>query len=56
MIEQINSNVVACRFGVTDEEMRRVTLSNRLRERKLEMGSKDENALDTLRNRQAFDS
>lgn len=56
VIEEINSNVVACRFGVTDEEMRRVTLSNRIRERKLEMGSKDENALDTLRNRQAFDS
>jgi hypothetical protein len=56
VIEEIDSNVVACRFGVTDEEMRRVTLSNRIRERKLEMGSKDENALDTLRNRQAFDS
>lgn len=55
VIEEINSNVVACRYGVTDEEMRRVTLSNRIRERKLEMGSKDENALDTLRNRQAFD-
>ncbi|WP_438980101.1 hypothetical protein [Polynucleobacter sp.] len=56
VIDEINSNVVACRYGVTDEEIRRVTLSNRLRERKLEMGSKDENALDTLRNRQAFDS
>jgi hypothetical protein len=56
MIEGVDGNIVACRFGVTDEEMRRVTLSNRLRERKLEMGSKDENALDTLRNQPAFDS
>lgn len=56
VIEEINGNIVACRFGVTDEEMRRITLSNRIQERKLEMSSKDENALDTLRNRQAFDS
>jgi len=56
IIEQINNNVVACRFSVTNEEMRRVILSNRIRERKLEMGSKDEDALDTLRNQPAFDS
>jgi hypothetical protein len=56
VIEEVNSNVVACRFGVTDEEMRRVTLSNRIRERKLEIGKEGEDALNTLRNRQAFDS
>ncbi len=56
VIEEVNSNVVACRFGVTDEEMRRVTLANRIRERKLEIGKEGEDALNTLRNRQAFDS
>ncbi|MBU3619624.1 hypothetical protein [Polynucleobacter sp. JS-Fieb-80-E5] len=56
VIEEVNINVVACRFGITDEEMRRVTLSNRIRERKLEIGKEGEDALNTLRNRQAFDS
>jgi len=56
IVEKSPSNVNVCRFGVTDEEIRRVVISNQIRETKLRMGDENMDALQTLRNMPVFDS
>lgn len=56
MVEEAQSNVNVCRFGVTDEEIRRVVLFNQIREKKLKMGDENMDALKTLRNIPVFDN
>jgi hypothetical protein len=56
IVEETASNVSVSRYGVTDEEMRRVVFSNNIRHTKLQMGDRDMDALGALRNLPVFDS
>lgn len=56
VVEEAASNVSVCRYGITDEEIRRVVFSNKIRRTKLQVGDKDMDALGALRNLPVFDS
>ncbi len=56
VVEESASNICVCRYGITDEEIRRVMLSKQIRQSKLHIGDKDMKALGALRNLPVFDS
>ena len=56
VIEEQSGNIAACRHGVTDEVIRRVVFSNRIRQSKLHIAPEQMKALETLRNLPVFDS